>query len=133
MRKAGNRLQDAATHEKQSRHAESVQAAQESIELYAKAVYLLVGQPYPTKHKFTEEEFIEVIEQLPESVRYLNFPRLYLLHRFWAAFYGTAKYGFEALGAPPDGLFQYREAQLAVGHGREWQNAALRLKHHLDS
>jgi HEPN domain-containing protein len=110
------------------RHAEAVSAAQESIELGAKAVFLLLGPRHPKTHNFTEEQFSAVIEKLPENVKHHNFPRLYLLHRFWAEFYTTAKYGFESLGIPAQDLFRKAEADLAVHHANDWYTAATSLK-----
>ena len=128
MQDAGSKLMDAERLTKISRHAEAVQRAQEAIELYAKSVFLLVGQAYPRRHEFTEEEFLAVIDEVPAELKYLRFPRLYLLHRFWAAFYTTSKYGYEALETPPSAVFGSDEAKLAIIHGREWQNAAIRLR-----
>src|SRR5713226_3575618 len=125
--RAGNRLGDAMQLEG-ARPAEAVQAAQESIELYAKAVYLLLQTAYPPRHSFTEDEFVAVIKTLPDEAALLNFPRLYLLHRFWASFYTTSKYGLEVLQTPANDLFRYSEAQLAISHAREWQNAVIRLR-----
>lgn len=128
---AGSKFADAQRYESSSRHAAAVQAAQEAMELYAKASFLLLDQQYPRKHDFSEDEFLATLNRLPESMSFLRFPRLYLLHRFWAHFYTTAKYGFEKLEAPPADLFGFEEAGLAIKHAREWQDAAIRLRNAL--
>ena len=128
MQDASSKLVDAERLTKISRHAEAVQRAREAIELSAKSVFLLLGRAYPRRHAFTEEEFLAVIADVPTELKYPRFPRLYLLHRFWAAFYTTSKYRYEALEVPAGEVFGSDEAKLAIRHGHEWQNAAIQLR-----
>jgi hypothetical protein len=57
-------------------------------------------------------------------------PRLLFLMNFWAQFYITANYGFEAeyLASAKD-LFSEEEAELAVQHGKECLSAANQLRY----
>ena len=53
-----------------------------------------------------------------------NYPRIYLLSKFWSHFYITAKYGLEKLKIGSDKLFKKEEADLALKHARECYNAS---------
>jgi HEPN domain-containing protein len=128
LERASNKLSDSRTLSQTIRYAEAVSAAQESIELSAKAVFLLLTPTYPRKHDFTEDEFLAVLDRLPPTLEHYNFPRLYLLHRFWASFYTTAKYGLEVVGAPAKKLFEQPEAELAQRHANSWNTAAIALR-----
>lgn len=60
----------------------------------------------------------------------VSLPRLLFLLNFWAQFYITAKYGFEAeYLAPAKDLFKEKEAELAVQHAQECYQAASHLKY----
>jgi HEPN domain-containing protein len=128
LERASNKLNDSRMLCERIRFAEAVSAAQESIELSAKAVFLLLGPAHPRKHDFSEEEFLAVLEEVPEGLKFHNFPRLYLLHRFWAGFYTTAKYGLEVIGSPAKDLFQLPEAELATSHATSWYIAATSVR-----
>jgi hypothetical protein len=66
-------------------------------------------------------------QYLDSSIR---LPRLLLLMNFWAQFYITAKYGFEAeyLASAKD-LFGEGEAELAIRHAKECLSAARQLRY----
>jgi HEPN domain-containing protein len=128
LERASNKLQEAEEQEKHLHHAESVSAAQECIELSAKAAFLLLQGAYPKTHEFCEEQFETLLKKIPQDVAFHNFPRLYLLHRFWSAFYTTAKYGLEKLGAPAKTLFEKAEAELAIMHAKAWYYAVYHLR-----
>lgn len=124
--RASNKLSDSRVLlEGRVRYAEAVSAAQESMELSAKAVFLLLSPSHPRTHEFSEESFLAVIDGVPAELRYHNFPRLFVLNRFWSIFYTTAKYGLEAIGTPAKDLFQRPEAELAVAHANSWYLAAV--------
>jgi len=72
------------------------------------------GNQHPKKHKFAEEEFEKVLNRIPESLKYLEFHKLYLYSVFWQNFYITAKYGLERFRVGPDRLFEKEEAKLAL-------------------
>lgn len=128
LERASNKLADSRSLSQSVRYAEAVSAAQEAIELSAKAAFLLLTPTHPRKHDFTEEEFLALLESIPPMLQHYNFPRLYLLHRFWASFYTTAKYGLEVVGAPAKGLFESPEAELAQRHASAWQSAVVALR-----
>ncbi|MDI6813773.1 MAG: HEPN domain-containing protein [Desulfitobacteriaceae bacterium] len=98
---------------------ESISASQECIELSVKAMFLLLMAEYPKRHWFKDEEFEALLEKVPEKLRHLDFPRLFLYSKFWMGFYETAKYGDEKLGVGPERLFRKEEAELALRHARE--------------
>ena len=60
----------------------------------------------------------------------IRLPRLLFLMNFWAQFYITAKYGFEAgyLASARD-LFNREEADLVVKHADECYRAASQLRY----
>ncbi len=59
----------------------------------------------------------------------LRLPRLLFLLNFWAQFYITAKYGFEAEHlASAQALFEREEAELALRHAEECLQAATRVR-----
>ncbi len=128
LERARNKREEAQAQEKHFDYAESVSAAQECIELSAKATFLLLRGDYPRTHEFSEEQFEPLLEKLPQEVAFRNFPRLYLLHRFWSAFYTTSKYGLEKLGTPAKALFEKSEAELAIRHANDWYGAAEHLR-----
>lgn len=125
--RARNKLDEAKKHLEAWHHAESISACQECIELSIKATFLLLRRDYPKTHEFTEEQFEELLAAVPEQLIGYNFPRLYLLHRFWSAFYTVAKYGYEKLGVPAKDLFEREEATLAIKHAEKWYYAATTL------
>ena len=133
LERASNKLTDSRSFSQSARYAEAVSAAQGSIELSAKAVFLLLTPTHPRKHDFTEEEFLALLASVLPTLNHYNFPRLYLLHRFWASFYTTAKYGLEVIGAPAKRLFEPPEAELAQRHASAWTTAAVALRANLQA
>lgn len=142
--KASNQLQ---TAEKllstRTQDSESIQAAQESIELTVKAVLAFLNIEFPPTHEWKPDrkEFAVIARQIQErqllhklAKQYLDnvirLPRLLFLMNFWAPFYITAKYGFEAeFLAPAKDLFGREEAELAVQHAQECLSAANSLRY----
>jgi HEPN domain-containing protein len=127
VERARVKLDEAQKHQEIFHYAEAISAAQECIELSAKATFLLLRGDYPKTHEFTEEQFEQLLRGIPEHLEYHNFPRLYLLHRFWSGFYTVAKYGYEKLSVPAKDLFKKDEAALAIKHADEWYYAARAL------
>jgi hypothetical protein len=81
-----------------------------------------------SEHKLQEAEYEQLISKAPESLNYVNFPRVFLFANFWAEFYIKAKYGLETLQVPPDKLFEKEEAELALKHADECYYAASQLR-----
>jgi HEPN domain-containing protein len=131
LRRARKKLGEAEEHLKRVNYPESISASQECIELSIKAMFLLLVDEYPKRHWFRDEEFEALFERIPEELRPLEFPKLFLYSRFWAGFYETAKYGDERLGVGPERLFGHGEAELALRHARDCHRAADRLYWHL--
>lgn len=142
--KASNQLQAAKEHLKfYTQYSESIQAAQECIELSAKSILLLFDITFPRRHEWEQDskEFATIVEQIQkkqlvdkltaQSLNHIvNLPRLLFLVNFWAQFYKTAKYGFEAgYLAPAKDLFKKEEADLAVQHAQECYQAASHLRY----
>lgn len=120
LRRVNNKLDEARNQLQQKfNYAESVSASQECIELSIKAVFLILGEEFPKKHEFKEEDFIKLLDKIPKELEYYNFPRLYLLSKFWSNFYTVAKYGLEKLEVGTDKLFTDKEANLALKHAEE--------------
>ena len=98
LKRALKKLGEAEEHLKHVNYSESVSSSQECIELSIKAMFLLLTAEYPKRHTFKDEEFEALFEKIPEKLRYLDFPWLFLYSKFWGTFYETAKYGDERLG-----------------------------------
>ncbi|HEC98847.1 MAG TPA: HEPN domain-containing protein [Proteobacteria bacterium] len=141
--KAWNQLQTAKEHSKSyTQYSEAIQAAQECIELSVKSILLFLDIPFPRSHRWEQDskEFTAIAEQIQKkqlidklTAQYLNLtinlPRLLFLVNFWAQFYNTAKYGFEAgYLAPAKDLFKKEETELAVQHAQECHQAASHLR-----
>lgn len=142
--KASSQLQVAREHSKSfNRYSEAIEGAQECVELSVKSILSLLDIKYsrspewrPEKKEFAaiaqqiqERQLLDklVKQQLDHTVR---LPRLLFLMNFWAQFYITAKYGFEAehLASARD-LFNKEEAELAVKHADECYRAATQLRY----
>lgn len=144
--KASNHLDSAREHSKhRHRASEAIQASQQCVELSVKSVLSLLGVTYPPSHEWRQDgkEFLAIAKQIQArglleklAAQYINhsvrLPRLLFLMNFWARFYLTAKYGFEAERlAPASELFEQREAELSVQHAEECLHAA-RFVRYLD-
>jgi len=140
--KANHQLQAAKDHLKSSyRYSESVEASQECVELAVKSVLCFLGIEYSLSHGWNKEEFSRIAKQIQDKrlldkIKEQNLyhssrlPRLLLLANFWAHFYLSAKYGFEAgYLAPAQDLFGRQEAELAVQHAEECYRAASELRY----
>ncbi|MBI3684066.1 MAG: HEPN domain-containing protein [Acidobacteria bacterium] len=141
--KASNQLDAAREHVKSFRRcSEAIQAAQQCVELSVKSILSLLDVHYSRSHEWApdKKEFAAIAEQIQHR-RLLEglvdqhlegtvrLPRLLFLLNFWAQFYITAKYGFEAehLASAQD-LFEREEAELAVRHAEECLRAATNLR-----
>ena len=144
IEKASNQLQVAKEHSKSSiQYSEAIQAAQECIELSVKSILSLLDITFSPSHGWEQDkkQFVTIAEQIQEkqiidklTAQYLNhivnLPRFLFLVNFWAQFYTTAKYGFEAgYLAPAKDLFKKEEAELAVQHAQECYRAASHLRY----
>ena len=142
--KASNHLQIAKEHLKSSsKYSESIEASQECIKLSVKSILSFLDIKFSRSHEWepNKKQFAAIAQQIQErrlldrlEEQYLNhiirLPRLLFLLNFWAQFYITAKYGFEAehLVSARD-LFKKEEADLAVQHAQECFQAASDLKY----
>lgn len=124
LRRANIKRQEAKDHLKDLHYPEAVSASQECLELSMKAVFLMCGKRFPRKHELSEEEAVEALNNVPEEVRWRNFPRLFLLQQFWADFYTLAKYGYDLFSVGPETLFEGEEARLAIKHADDCYLAA---------
>jgi HEPN domain-containing protein len=131
LRRAWNKLDEAEEHLKKYHYSESISASQECIELSIKAVFLLLQEEYIKKHEFKEEEFEALLKKVPEKLKYLEFPKLFLYSKFWSSFYTVAKYGLEKIGVGADKLFGEEEAKLALKHANKCRYAASQLKSYI--
>ena len=144
IEKAGNQLQAAKAHlESNFRYSESIEASQECIELSVKSILSFLEIKFSRSHEWepSKKQFADIAQQIQErqlldrlTDQYLDhiirLPRLLFLMNFWAQFYITAKYGFEAehLASAQD-LFNKEEANLAVRHAGECYRAASELRY----
>jgi len=94
------------------------------MEFGIKAIFLFLQEEYPRTHEFKDEDFLKILEKIPEELKFRNFPRLLLIVRFWSNLYLIAKYGNEKLGIGPEKLFTKDEAELALKHADECHYAA---------
>ncbi|MGC9086434.1 MAG: HEPN domain-containing protein [Thermoproteota archaeon] len=132
LKRASNKLSEAEECLEKWDYPESISASQECIELSIKAIFLLLQKEYPKKHEFEEEEFEAILEKVPEKLKYLDFPKLYLYSKFWLSFYTVAKYGLEKIGIGPEKLFEKEEAELALKHAHRCYSAASQLKSYVE-
>lgn len=123
FRRASSKAIDARNSLAQGRNDVSVSDSIEAIEFSAKAAFLVLSQPYPKRHKFTEDELAALFDLIPDNAKHLNFPRLFVLYRFWTSFYTMAKYGDEKLNVAAVDLLQQAEADLALKHASAWTTA----------
>ena len=142
--KAWNQLQAAKEHAKSStQYSEAIQAAQQCVELSVKSVLSFLDVPFPLSHGWEQDkkQFAAIAEQIQKkqlidklTAQYINhivnLPRLLFLVNFWAQFYTTAKYGFEAgyLASAKD-LFKREDADLAIRHAEECYQAASHIRY----
>lgn len=142
--KASKQLQVARQHSKSfNQYSEAIEAAQECVELSVKSILSFLDIKYSRSHEWApdKKEFAAIAQQIQDrqlldklAKQYLDhivcLPRLLFLMNFWAQFYLTAKYGFEAehLASARD-LFNKDEAELAVQHADECYRAASQLRY----
>lgn len=120
LKRARNKLAEAREYS-QGRwsYPESISAAQECIEFSLKAMFLLVGLEYSKEHQIKDDEFVEFLRRIPADMPSMNWARVLLISKFWAAFYGVAKYGHEKLKVGAEQIFKKEEAELAIKHAGE--------------
>ena len=128
LRTAYSSKDDAKRHFEAGYYSDSVRASQICIELASKSMYILLNVQFKSEHKLQEAEYERLISKIPESLNYINFPRVFLFANFWAEFYTKAKYGLETLQVPPDKLFEKGEAELALKHADECYYAGSQLR-----
>lgn len=142
--KASNKLQAAKEHSKFStQYSEAIQAAQECVELSVKSILSFLEVTFPPSHGWEQDkkQFAAIAEQIQKrqlieklTAQYIdhivNLPRLLFLVNFWAQFYTTAKYGFEAeyLASAKD-LFKKEDSDLAIYHAEECYRAASHIRY----
>lgn len=128
LKRASIKFDEAERQLKDLHHDVSINASQECIELSIKALFVLLTESYPKKHEFEDKEFERLLDRVPEHLKDLNFPRVYVLHKFWSGFmYTAAKYGSAALATGPEKLFHKEEAELAVTHAENCRFAGSML------
>jgi HEPN domain-containing protein len=141
--KATNQLAAARDHAKAiGQYSEAIQAAQQCVELSVKSILSLPDIRFSKSHEWApdKKEFSAIAEQIQQrglleglADQHLDYtlrlPRLLFLLNFWAQFYISAKYGFEAehLASAKD-LFEKDEAELAIRHADECLRAATHLR-----
>jgi HEPN domain-containing protein len=119
--------------------SESIQASQMCVELSVKAILTILGIDYPPSHGWDQKQLAKIAEQIQQKklqqrlaeqgLGHIRLPRLLILVNFWEQFYLQAKYGIEASHfAPPQVLFEYDEAQLAVNHAHQCVRAAVEFR-----
>lgn len=128
LKRAWNKAEEAKTQLNSLHYPESISASMECIEFSMKAIFLLLQEKYPKRHEFKDKEFIKVLEKVPKKLEHYNFPRLFLLSKFWSSMYTIAKYGQEEFGVGPEKLFRKDEAGLALKHAEECKFAVNRLE-----
>lgn len=133
--KASNHLQVAKKSFDSFNYSESIEASQECIELSVKSILSLLNIDHSKTHGWTKDQFLKIAKQIKEKkiltklkklyLDHIKLPRLLLLNNFWAQFYIHAKYGIEAEHlAPPQELFNKKDAEFALNHAEECNRAA---------
>ncbi len=123
FRRALGRQADAHQALTHGRNDVSLSNSIEAIEFAAKAAFLFLSVTYPRQHEFNDDQFAALFDQIPEQARHFNFPRLFVLYKFWTSFYIQAKYGNERLNIAAADLFERDEAELALKHAGAWTAA----------
>ncbi len=131
LKRASNKKYEAKEQLKKFNYPESISASQECIELSIKAIFLLLQKKCPKRHEFKEEEFRVILNKIPDRLKHLDFPKLYLYSKFWFTFYTIAKYGLENIGIGPEKLFEKEEAELALKHADKCDFAASQLNSYI--
>ena len=121
---------DSARHELKSLdYAMSIHSSQTCMELALKSVYRYFGKSFTFDHRLKADEFAQILNLIPDDLKYHNFPRLFVLSSFWSQFYNLSKYGHESLGVGPEKIFKKQEAELALGHAEECYIAASGIRY----
>jgi hypothetical protein len=81
--------------------------------------------------KDIQEEFEAIFDKIPERLKHLDFPKVYLYSKFWLSFYTVAKYGLEKLGVGAEKLFEKEEAELALKHADKCKSVASQLESYI--
>jgi len=105
-------------------HAKSVHSSQVCIELSMKAIYRYFGEAFTPSHELKVDEFVRVLDQIPEDLKYHKYSRLFILANFWTEFYTISKYGHEKIGISSEQIFEKDEAELALKHANACYHAA---------
>jgi len=114
-----NRLEETKRQIENGRFDTAISAAQESIELSIKSIFLMLRGTHARKHEISDGDFSNILGSIPSELRHLNFARVWLINKFWSNLYTTAKYGSQTLKIGASGLFQKEEAELAYKHAQE--------------
>lgn len=133
LKRANNKLTEGKRFIESVKYAEAISSFQECIELSLKVIFLLLTDRHPRKHEFSEKEFKEILDKIPESLQNLEFHKLYLFSMFWQNFYTIAKYGLENFQIGPDKLFDKEEAIIALKHADKCWFAASQLENYLQN
>ncbi len=128
IERAGSKIQDAEKALEVSRLDVTISNSIESMEFSAKATFLLLHKSHPKKHNFADEEVAPLLRRVPQPAKLYNFPRLFVLNKFWQIFYTPAKYGIPEWDLSARALFNRKEAELAIAHAREWNTAIIILR-----
>ena len=128
LSRAKNKLDEGRESLDRFNYSEAISSFQECIELSLKAVTLFLLDKYSKDHKSDEKEFVEVLDNVPETLKNLEFHKLYLYSRFWGNFYTVSKYGLETFGVGAQELFEKEEGELAKKHADKCYSAVMQLK-----
>lgn len=79
-----------------------------------------------------KQEFKEILDKIPETLKYMEFHKLYLYSEFWSNSYTVAKYRFENFSIGPERLFGLGEAKLVKLHSEKCYQAALQLNQYIN-
>jgi len=99
----------------------AIEAAQHSIELSVKALYLLVGEEPPKEHHAGEAFLKKVVDRLSfaDTAEYLKaeLGRAMLISRMYEWAHTVSVYGYKGLSA--SSLIDKKDAEIALGYADE--------------
>lgn len=99
--------------------------AQESFELFIKAILITFKETYPRKHDVSEV-LIKISDKLPNWLRE-KLGRIKIASKLLTNWKDPAKYGDEKLGLSSQRIFKDLEAKLALQYAEEISSDCLRV------
>jgi HEPN domain-containing protein len=129
VNRARVKLEEARRQMQSIQYDTCISASQECIELSVKGIFLMLLGDYQPQHEARESEFKRMLSSTPDGIGHIDFARIWMVNKFWATFYTTAKYGNKQLGVSAARLFRKEDAELALKHADDVYTAASTIRY----